>query len=508
MCVLGKLRSARKFFSDQDGSVTAFTVASMLGMILSTGMAVDFMRHEMKRTALQDAVDRGVLAAASASQGFDATQTVAGYLRAANWVPADVALAVDDTPLNGSRHVSATVSYTMKTFFLKMIGLKEIDVVVGAAAAERKPRMEMVLVLDVSSSMAREKHADITAAEIAALNAYPHQDALGWGGDPMNVSRLDMLRIAASAFVDDVLAQSPDTAISIVPFAGSVNPGATVFGALATGRDHGYSSCIEFTDADMMSADLPPALSRGQVPHFHRHNYWGVYNDPFQDWGWCPIEGQEITYVSNDAAALKSRIATLRTYDATAPQIGMKWAVGLLNPNSDWLVDTLIAAGDVDPRFAGLPVAYDDSDTIKTIVVMTDGEVLSQQRPLAELHDTPEGVVTLASRGDGLMNDGGSDAYYIYVSGQGTNGNGELTDAQVVDTDWASTAAAQFSDLCETAKAEGVQVFSIRFGTDVDPTRIGDCASSPSHFYDVAGSDIGAAFSGVSSALDRLKLVM
>ena len=50
------------FVSDKSGSVTAFTAVIFIMLVVSAGMAVDFMRHEYHRAELQDAVDRGVLA--------------------------------------------------------------------------------------------------------------------------------------------------------------------------------------------------------------------------------------------------------------------------------------------------------------------------------------------------------------------------------------------------------------------------------------------------------------
>ncbi|MEM9780050.1 MAG: Tad domain-containing protein, partial [Pseudomonadota bacterium] len=60
----------KKFEEDERGSVLAFVVVMFVFMILAAGMAVDFIRHETARADLQNALDRGVLAAAAFNQQY------------------------------------------------------------------------------------------------------------------------------------------------------------------------------------------------------------------------------------------------------------------------------------------------------------------------------------------------------------------------------------------------------------------------------------------------------
>ena len=53
-----------RFLPDISGGITAFTAMIFSFMLLAFGMGVDFMRHETLRAELQNAVDRGLLAAA------------------------------------------------------------------------------------------------------------------------------------------------------------------------------------------------------------------------------------------------------------------------------------------------------------------------------------------------------------------------------------------------------------------------------------------------------------
>jgi coproporphyrinogen III oxidase-like Fe-S oxidoreductase len=67
--------------------------------------------------------------------------------------------------------------------------------------------------------------------------------------------------------------------------------------------------------------------------------------------------------------------------------------------------------------------------------------------------------------------------------------------------------------VCDTAKAKNVIVFTIGF--EINPgtadgkkiqKQMGYCASSPSHFFDVKGLNINAAFQSIASAIQKIKL--
>ena len=51
------------FLRDEDGAILPFTLLMFLIMVVATGMAVDYMRHETLRAELQNGLDRGLLAA-------------------------------------------------------------------------------------------------------------------------------------------------------------------------------------------------------------------------------------------------------------------------------------------------------------------------------------------------------------------------------------------------------------------------------------------------------------
>ena len=356
MCTIQK----KLFLDDQRGALTPLMLILFVGIIITTGIALDLIRHDAERADLQDALDRGVLAAASLTQVVEAELTVREFLdnRALSDGDLDV-LVSSDTALN-YRRIDAVAEYKMDTIFLRMVGLGQLKVAARSAALQGAKDVEISLVLDISGSMARERTGGTT------------------------LSRLEVMRAAAAGFIDTTLtpASAPTTTVSLVPFAGQVNAGP-LFDILNTTRDHTYASCVEFADSDFNSAGLPATNSRAQSPQFQWFNFEGNSGHE-ADWGWCPSDASPILPLSNDPDALKAEILALTGHDGTGTQNGMKFGLGLLDPSSRPITEALVTAGTVDAGFAALPVAFHDTGVLKVIVVMTDGNIRYQQRPKPE----------------------------------------------------------------------------------------------------------------------------
>ena len=64
------------FLRSEEGSITAFSLFIFLMMLFVGGMAVDLMRFETRRAALQNTLDAATLAATNLRSDSDATQLV------------------------------------------------------------------------------------------------------------------------------------------------------------------------------------------------------------------------------------------------------------------------------------------------------------------------------------------------------------------------------------------------------------------------------------------------
>lgn len=65
----------------------------------------------------------------------------------------------------------------------------------------------------------------------------------------------------------------------------------------------------------------------------------------------------------------------------------------------------------------------------------------------------------------------------------------------------------RLSDICAAARDEGIIVYTVAFeAPSGGQNALRDCASSPSHYFDVAGTDISSAFAAIASDIRALKL--
>lgn len=233
------------------------------------------------------------------------------------------------------------------------------------------------------------------------------------------------------------------------------------------------SSCVEIYNDEFATTALP--LSDDMVPHFH---YWQT-DETVMDWGWCPEEDTAIQYYSSDVEALKQFVDDIRMHDGTGVQYGMKYALALLDPATRDAVSHLIDEGLIDARFQGRPIDWFDPETEKYVVIMTDGKVTDQYRPVDEFAAI-NGEVELQSQGAGAT-------YTMEV--QSTN----LTNLQIQ---------------CDLARELGVVVFAIAFETDESAAAdMRACASSESHFFHVEGEEIYDTFDIVARQINNLRLV-
>ncbi|OHV24719.1 hypothetical protein BBJ66_23655 [Rhizobium sp. RSm-3] len=407
----------------------------LVPLIALGGGGIDLARYEMIRVEMQDGLDRGVLAAASLSQKEHPEDTLRGFMKNLDYAQ-DITVNLTATKGPNSRKIEASAAYVMNTAFIHLVGVRQLTVSVVSTAEEAKQNIEMSLMLDMSGSMSG--------------------------------NRIKNLKKAAQQFIDQVLTDEnkADTTITIVPYAGHVNIGAAIFDKLGAKRDHSNSSCVELSTGSFGGGSVPSLKDAAQVPQFTQWNYGRTDLKPW----WCPVESTAITYFSNDATYLKSRINQLELHDGTGTQNAMQWGYMLLNPGAKAIVNAAIDAKLMDAKFANRPASFKDPDTMKVIVLMTDGAITEQYRP--KDYSRP---VTQAPDNKQIIN--------------------------------ATDTAKMLSSVCTAAKASGITVFTIGFEVSGNATtQMTNCATSPGHYYPASGSGLGEAFKSISTSIKKLRL--
>lgn len=359
----------RAFASDDSGAMVILALFFFVIMLAAAGLGVDTMRHEMQRTHIQATLDSAVLAGAGAPAGAteeDIKDIVEDYFDAAGLQEYLHEIDPDkdiDAGIN-SKRVTASASMTMNTLLMKLSGVKTLNAGGVSTAAIASPKMEIVLALDVSGSMAG--------------------------------TRLTKLKEAAKEFVSDVLNKSDEgsTTISIVPYSWNVTPTQEIFDALSVDQQHGYSTCLDFADDEFNSSSIDPNRAYAQTIFTSVYGNFGEVGNGNVEYGSSSAYNRScftddyfrILPYASTYAPLEAKIDSLKAAGSTSSDMGMKWASALIDPAFRPVVTELqkdragtdsdgnaITYNIVNPDINDLPALYTTGQVRKIIILMGDG---------------------------------------------------------------------------------------------------------------------------------------
>lgn len=466
-------QAAARFKREERGAVVPMSIYFLLVILIIGGMSVDFMRYETARTGLQNTLDSAVLAAADLSQEQAPVRVVNDYFKAAGMHE----FLTSVTPQTGLNYktVSATAKAEVPSLFLKMVGVNSLTAHARGTAEEKVSKVEISLVVDISGSM-REASAS-------------------------GNTKIQELRTAASTFVDTVLTEPTKDLISIsmVPYTAQVNAGPDLLNQIkvAPYENMGYgeryhSHCLDFDTEDFDNAAFDLSKTYARMQHFQ----WAggsYYSNGVTNPG-CPFRNFErIIPFSQDAAQLKSAIAQYQPRANTAIHLGMKWGVSLLDPSFAGIIENLNDQDKVDDPFRERPAQYSDAETLKTVVLMTDGQNVHTYRLQDWAYNSQ------SDRDHWFHHD---VMYYIshYVPVEYRSQFYHLKYT-------ASQADQMLNNICTAAKNQGIIIWSIGFEVNNHAANVMEkCASTPAHFFRVNGVELADAFHSIAKSINQLRL--
>ncbi|KIC16178.1 hypothetical protein RA21_14165 [Leisingera sp. ANG-DT] len=514
------------FLREEDGVLAKPMIGTLFLMLAIGGIGVDLMRMERDRTNLQYTLDRAVLAAADLDQQQEPAAVVQDYLTKAGL--ADYYQTPDVQQSLGYKSVESTVNATFPVHLLKFAGVGDLPVYANSRAEETIGSVEISMVLDISGSMSRN-------------------------------NRLTNLKSAAHTFVDQIT-QNTDTSnlsISIIPYATQVNAGQALLSKYTNvTQEHDYSYCVNFIKDQFSKHTLDRDENLERTAHFDTFTYSeNMISSPV-----CPTrEGSEILPLTNDADLLHAHIDKLTAGGNTSIDIGMKWGGALLDPTARDVVNDLIADGVIDASFVDRPTDYGSGDTLKIIVLMSDGQNTNQYmvNPSRREGDSDVWYNATADAYSVYHSNGEKNYYWEHMNrwedhpyGEGTyetcdyyscTTNSEegssvrLTYPELharASLAWIARYIYEFSNsawadwfnagryfhnrvakdqhtktMCDITKDQGVIVYSVGFEAPSGGIKVlEDCASSPAHFFDVEGLEITDAFSSIATSIRQLRL--
>ncbi|HMO08627.1 MAG TPA: pilus assembly protein TadG-related protein [Paracoccaceae bacterium] len=539
------LRGARpwqRFKADEEGSLFVFGMVLFILMIMVGGIAVDVMRYEQRRTALQQTTDRAVLAAASLTQDLDPTAVVNDYFDKAQLT--DYLRSVTVTEGLNFRNVEADARADLRNFFMQMIGIPEFEVPAISQAEQRINNVEIVMVLDISGSMNTNNKAG-------------------------------NLKTAASEFVDTVLSNdaADRIAVSMVPYNGQVNLGPVLRSKFNVTAHSGttHVDCVDMPASVYSTETMSRTLAMPATAHADTYSstsqstsYVAIQGHTINALGqhsnnWCPpLPNNIVRVMGNDIGVLQAQIQALDVIGATSINAGLRWGLTLIDPAQRPLINELVAEGHVDAAFAGRPFDWTDEEAMKVIILMTDGEHFAEDR-VNTAYKSGNAPIWYSSNDNayairhtsGRPSTAGSNEYWyparnsgagewrsgvlsgytqqtwpqvwararvqwvawqLYARALGTSSSTRTSTFNTWMSNFRSQTAiptmdSQLNQVCNYAKNRRVIIYGIAFEAPANGrAAIESCASSPAHYFNAQGLDIRTAFRAIAANISQLRL--
>jgi Flp pilus assembly protein TadG len=221
-----------------------------------------------------------------------------------------------------------------------------------------------------------------------------------------------------------------------------------VYGDLTTQK---ISTCVTERTGAQAYTDAAPSTA------YVGRNYPGSSN---------PCLNATLVPLSSNRTSLKNTIDDFEAVGSTAGQIGIGWGWYMVSPNFNSLWPTSGAG------------AYNIGETLKAVVIMTDGEF-----------NTPycSGVIS-------------RDA------GSGSGNNDEKIDCASDNGDPFTQGKA----MCDGMKAQNIVVYTVGLGLAAGgdaANLLSYCASSPGNFYlPSSGGDLSDAFAAIGRDISKLRI--
>ena len=421
------LRGPQGFLRSESGTMVVLSLFVFVAMLLVAGIAVDMMRHENERVRMQGAADRAVIAATMlrATPGSPTPEQILSAYMIAEGLGDHVngRIEVTENPTTG-RTVTVVPAGTMPTLFMRMLGVEDLPLATLAQANEAMgsaPDIEMVMVLDVSGSM----------------RSAPR-------GGP---TRIERMQTAASDLARQLMDDAPlgRVAITLVPYDSWVVPPPGFLNFFT--NQSGSGACMDFSNYDVLVATFQRHIQRS--------------NCPTQSW-------RQVRPFMHNSASVVAAINDLQAAANTSIDLGVHVGSMFFDPTINPAITQMISNNMVDPVFADRPYAWDRPNTLRVMLLLTDGESWA-----------PPGRANALSRGRGNISHGQQN--------------------QQIDANTIAT--------CLALRDRGVTIYTVAFeAPSRGVTLMSLCASSENHFFNTSGEGLNTVFQGIGSHIQTQAL--
>ena len=405
----------KHFFKAERGSTAVIFALALVPVLAAAGAAIDYVSFYNVRNHMQAALDAATLAGATAQDATVSQRiSIATNTFNANMNGEDLSnpnIHVLFTPT--AKTVTGSASIKIPTSMMNVVGMKSMDISTGSEVSiQTNKNAEIAFVLDYSGSM-----AEVAGSQQKYIAV---RDGVTKLIDSLTASQPSKLKFALVPFSDQVYTDLPK------PFVLGQNGGGMWTGCTL---DNQYP----YNLGDSVSSTVNPA-KWGQA--------WPVSAPKTACSGYAD-RNLKIRPLTKNFKSIKSQVTSMYPYAYTNISLGFQFGYQALSPNGAYASSNTIAS-------------YTDEDTIKYLVLLTDGKQTSPAFGLDTVRNVPQGESNLVA-------------------------------------------------LCANAKASGIHILTMAVGVDDAATsaRLQDCAtdSSTDFFVINTSDDMAQAFETITSQI-------
>ncbi len=446
------LKNTIDFIRSGKGAAAVWFGLTVPLVVSAVGMSVDMGQAYLMRERLAQALDAAALAAAGTptDDEQEIEDKVNDFL-AANYPPGKVGFHTNIEVENSDDVLNVKAWAELRPAFMGVFGKEKIEVSVESEVTKEVKALEVVLVMDVTGSMATKKNGK---------------------------TRLQNLQEAANLFLDTMFRPNLDLTtlkIGLVPFSASVNVGRYGVGKTPSGANYGSTfvtlpsgvSWVATTDnttngkKNWKGCVVEAAAPKDQQDH---SGPWKPYRYCRNDAGQVKCDTTNanadanigctksvVTPMTNNKTELKASINSLVAEGNTYINIGLVWGWRLISQMS--------------PFQEG--VSSSNEDWQKAIILMTDG--------VNEPHS--------------------------YYSAYGLSSGSGIT---------ATVLNNRLLNVCDDLREEKIIVYTITFESGVSQATknlFAECATTPAMAYNApTGAELQQVYQKIARELSNMHL--
>ncbi|HVI52738.1 MAG TPA: pilus assembly protein TadG-related protein [Candidatus Sulfotelmatobacter sp.] len=453
------------FIQDRRG-VAGITVAISFSVMVVMFLAgLDMMRVHMVRSRVWSALDAAALASGRDLGSSTAGTEGAAYFKAN--VPDGYLGSSFDAPTFTELPTSAgdtmTVTTTVTVPLYSLADATGITFTMKVKALRVTRPTEAVLALDNTGSMADN-------------------------------NKMTNLKSAASTLIDTLLGTSSTNTsaaagvyVGLVPFTEAVKVGvSSTTKSWLSSVPSSWSGCLfERKSGTNFTFDATTPTKSSFTPYYDTtcttaKNGTTTCSSSSTWSSGCASTKASTMFLSGDAASMKTAVSNMTAKGSTLIASGLLWGWRMLSPDWQGLWGT-----------TGLPESFttdingNTANITKALILLTDGDnCVNSGSPYTNPYGNPK---TVAPYGNILSSN---------------------NQCAGVDTPKANTLLA---DACTAAKAAGMTVYTISFGSDISDTSkslLQNCASQSSYYFNApTAATLQSSFSYIAGTLSELRLI-